>query len=108
MDRLYRSKEAKKGEAALSSKDLSLYANALWMQGRYAESVKILESAKPEYPQSRRALCEDAAGIGVGANRAERKGADRGQKTLGSRAPLPAILSFLLSGQAHPGFGDAG
>lgn len=97
IDRLYSSKEAKKGEAALSSKDLSLYANALWMQGRYAESVKILESAKPEYPKAVEPYARMLLVLGLERTGRKEKALIEGKK-LWDRAPhsLQYYLSYCL------------
>ena len=41
----------KKSQTDLTSKDLSLYVNALWIQGRYQQGLEILEDAKAVFPQ---------------------------------------------------------
>ena len=41
----------KKSQTALTSKDLSLYVNALWIQGRYQQGLEILEDKKSVFPQ---------------------------------------------------------
>jgi len=50
MDSIYR--DARSGDADVGSRDLSLYANALWMQRRYAEGLALLESADAAFPPS--------------------------------------------------------
>jgi soluble lytic murein transglycosylase len=46
MESIYRSARSSSGDVALiTSQDRSLYLNALWIQGKYADGVAILESA---------------------------------------------------------------
>ncbi|MDR1481922.1 MAG: lytic transglycosylase domain-containing protein [Synergistaceae bacterium] len=35
----------------LTTRDLSLYANGLWRQGRYEEGVSVLETISPDFPE---------------------------------------------------------
>jgi soluble lytic murein transglycosylase len=62
MDDIYSS--AVSGEAAsgdfpqLSAREKSIYVNALWLQGRYEESIPILESIQHDFPDSLRAYAD--------------------------------------------------
>jgi soluble lytic murein transglycosylase len=57
--------------SALSPREKSVYANGLWLQGRYSESVSILESIQQNFPEYLRAYAYML--FILGAERTDRK-----------------------------------
>ena len=72
----------------LTTKDLSLYVNGLWRQGRYEEGVSILEAISSDFPDGLRPYADIMLVIGM-----ERTGRKRDALDLGvsawDRAPAP-------------------
>lgn len=97
MDSVYREAISSDRPTEISSRDVSLYVNALWMQRRYTEGLALMEGAKEIFPPT---LVPYAGMLSVlGMERVGRKqeAFDAGKKLWASApAPLRYYLSYAL------------
>lgn len=95
LDQMY--KESVVGSAPLSSRDISIYANALWMQRRYEESVAVLEGSGSEFPPSVAPYAGMLSVLGMErTGRKEEALARAGELWNGAPVPMRYYLAYAL------------
>ena len=78
----------------ISPREKSLYANGLWIQGRYEEGVKILEGIYQDYPDHLRVYADMLYILGLERTGFRQEAYERGQTAWGS---APDNLKFYLA-----------
>jgi soluble lytic murein transglycosylase len=91
MDDIYRA--ASSGDVSpgafptLSPREKSLYVNALWLQGRYEESVSLLESIQHDFPVGLRAYADMLFVLGTERTKRKENALDRAHALWNSDPP---------------------
>jgi soluble lytic murein transglycosylase len=89
-----------KSSSLLSPRELSIYVNALWLQGRYDEGVLILERIHQDFPEHLRAYADILFVLGAERSGRTEEAFEKGN-TLWNSDPPPQVRYYLAYAMAR-------